>query len=192
MSSSLATDVSTLIRTRRSIFPKSYIDRPIPREIIEEVLENANWAPNHRKTEPWRFQVFTGEALHELGEYLSGWYKENVPPEKYSEKKFEKNLTNPQRSGCVIAICMQRDPEERVPEWEELAAVSCAVQNMWLTCTAHNIGAYWSSPRSILNASEWLGLPAGQRCLGLFYMGYHEIPEFPGKRGPITDKVTWR
>ena len=36
-----------------------------------------------------------------------------------------------------------------VPEWEEIAAVSMAVQNMYLTCTANNIGCYWSSPKIV-------------------------------------------
>ncbi len=186
------TQATALIRRRRSIFPKTYTDRPIPRALIEEVLENANWAPTHRKTEPWRFQVFTGAARKELGEYLAGWYQEHTPAESFSEKKYEKNLANPQRAACVIAICLQRDPDERVPEWEELAAVACAVQNMWLTCTAHHIGCYWSTPRAMLEAGEWLDLPAGQRCLGLFYMGYHEMPEIAGQRRPVAEKVIWR
>ena len=95
------------------------------------------------------------------------------------------------QSACVIAICMQRDPDERVPEWEEIAAVSCAVQNMWLSCAAHNIGCYWSSSKAILQARELLQLREGERCLGLFYMGYHDLPELPGKRTPVKEKVQW-
>jgi len=184
--------LNKLIRTRRSIFPHSYIDRPIPREIIEQILENANWAPTHRMTEPWRFIVFANESLTSLSQYMSNWYKENTPSETFSEKKYQKTLKNPLRSGAVIAICMQRDAKERVPEWEEIAAVACAVQNMWLSCTANNIGCYWSSPRSILEADIFLNLNEGERCLGLFYMGYHNLPELPGKRKPIADKVIWK
>ena len=187
-----AEQLNELISKRRSIFPPTYTDRPIPREIIEQILENANWAPTHRLTEPWRFIVFTGDALSDLSQYLGDWYKENTPAENFLEKKYQKTLKNPLRSGAVIAICMQRDPDERVPEWEEIASVACAVQNMWLSCTAHNIGCYWSSPRSILEADTFLGLQKGQRCLGLLYMGYHNLPEIPGKRKPIADKVVWR
>jgi nitroreductase len=183
--------ISALIRQRRAIFPKTYNDKPISQTLIEEILENANWAPTHRLTEPWRFKVFTGASLARLGQYLADWYKNNTPADSFSEKKYEKNLQNPQRSACVIAICMQRDPEERVPEWEEIAAVACAVQNMWLTCTAYDIGCYWSTPRAALEADEFLGLQSGERCLGLFYMGYHDLPELPGKRSPISEKVEW-
>ncbi|MEZ5038425.1 MAG: nitroreductase [Saprospiraceae bacterium] len=183
--------VSELLRSRRSIFPPTYNDKPIDQSIIEEVLENANWAPTHKLTEPWRFKVFRGEALVLLSDYLSAWYKDNETPEQFSQKKYEKTKSNPLRSACVIAICMQRDPAESLPEWEEVAAVACAVQNMYLTCTAYGIGCYWSSPRSILEANDFLKLSAGERCLGLFYMGYHDLPSLPGKRGPVNAKTTW-
>lgn len=182
---------TALIRRRRAVFPKTYIDKPIPKVIIEEVLENANWAPTHKFTEPWRFRVFTAEARARLGQRLAELYKAKTPAEQFSERKYEKNLQKPQRSGCVIAICMQRDPEERVPEWEEIAAVACAVQNMWLTCTANGIGSYWSSAKALQQDRDFLDLAPGERCLGLFYMGYHRLPDLPGKRSPIADKVTW-
>ncbi len=183
--------VAELMRKRRSIFPKTYNRKPIPRAIIEEMLENANWAPTHRLTEPWRFKVFVGEALARLGDYLGDFYLNNTPPAGFSEAKFNKSKESPKLSACVIAICMQRDAKARVPEWEELAAVACAVQNMWLTCTAHGIGSYWSTPKAALEAETFLGLAEGERCLGLFYMGYHDMPELPGKRSPVAEKTTW-
>ncbi len=183
--------LNDLIKNRRSIFPGSYIDKPIDREIIEQILENANWAPNHRHTEPWRFKVFQGEALKSLATYLSTWYKTNTPAANYSEKKYDKTKKKPLQSGCVIAICMQRDPEGKVPEWEEIAAVACAVQNMWLSCHAYGVGCYWSSPRSIIEGGEFLQLAPGERCLGLLYMGYHDLPQLPGKRTAVADKTVW-
>lgn len=185
------TEVSQLIRKRRAIFPKSYINKSISKEIIEEVLENANWAPTHRLTEPWRFKIFTEDAIEKLALYMGDFFKKNTPTDQITEEKYEKSMENARRSGCVIAICMQTDPENRVPEWEELASVSMAVQNMWLTCAAHGIGCFWSSPRVALEATEFLGLKTGERCLGLFYMGYHNMPEIAGKRTPIENKVEW-
>ncbi len=184
--------ISTLIRQRRSVFPGTYTDQPIAVEVIKDILENANWAPTHRKTEPWRFKIFRGEALNGLSEYLGKWYQEHTPEEQFSTVKLKKTIEKPLKSACVIAICMQRDPHESLPEWEEVAAVACAVQNMWLTCTAYGIGSYWSSPRSIIEAEEWLGLQPGERCLGLFYMGYHDLSEMPATRGPIEDKIEWK
>ena len=183
--------VSELIRKRRSIFPKSYNGQPISTAIIEEMLENANWAPTHRLTEPWRFQVFRGAALNRLGDYIGDYYRNNTPHDEFSEVKFIKAKENPKLSACVIAICMQRDAKARVPEWEELAAVACAVQNIWLTCTTYGIGSYWSTPKAALEGNDFLGLREGERCIGLFYMGYHDLPELPGKRMPVNEKTIW-
>ena len=182
---------TALIRGRRSVFPPMFTDRSIDRNIIEEILENANWAPTHRKTEPWRFKVLQGASLEKLGHFLADFYKENTPVDQFSPKKHEKTLKKALKSACVIAICMQRDAEERVPEWEELAAVACAVQNLWLSATSYGIGGYWSSPKAIHYTKKLLRLKEGERCLGFFYMGYYNAPDLKSERGPIAEKVEW-
>lgn len=186
--------ITDIIRRRRAIFPKTYLPgKPIERAIIEQLLENANCAPTHRLTEPWRFQVFhSEESRRELGAMLSNFYKNNTPPESFSEEKMKKSAVNPLLSGAVIAIIMHRDPEEKVPEWEEIAAVAMAVQNMWLSCTAIGLGCYWSTPKAALEADAFLNLKHGERCLGLFYLGWHEMPPLAGKRGPVADKTIWK
>jgi nitroreductase len=183
-----------LIRKRRSIFPKMYIGKPISKEILGEILENANWAPTHRFTEPWRFVVFQSEeALKGLGNFLAKAYQKNTPEERFSEAKYKKTLNKPNQCGAVLAICMNRDEAERVPEVEEICAVSCAVQNILLSASAYNIGAYWSSPGIVFSdeMKDYLHLEAKDKCLGLVYMGYHKMPELAGKRTPIADKVKW-
>jgi len=185
------TQVNNLIRKRRSIFPPMYEGTPISKDKILNILENANWAPTHRLTEPWRFKVLTGGSLEKLSAFQGAFYKTHTPEDKYSEKKYEKTIKKPLKCACVIAICMQRDPAESIPEWEEIAAVACAVQNMWLTATTYDIGAYWSSPEHIRDVGPFLNLKEGERCLGFFYMGYHETPKIPRNRQPIADKVEW-
>jgi len=86
---------------------------------------------------------------------------------------------------------MQRDPAESVPEWEEIAATAMAVQNMWLTCTAYGIGCYWSSPKTLTIHNEFFELSEGEQCLGIMYLGYHDLPDLPSQRGDIQQKVTW-
>ncbi len=185
-------DLTQLIKSRRSIFPAMYNDRAIDRETILTILENGNWAPNHRKTEPWRFKIYQGESLKSLSVYLGEYYKNNTPAEKYSEIKYNKTIGKPLKSACVIALCLYDDPHVNIPLWEQRAALACAVQNMWLTCTSLGIGSYWSSPKSIISAYEFLGLSQHEECLGLFYMGYTDIGSLPAKRGPIEDKIEWK
>ncbi len=185
--------ISDIIRRRRAIYPKSYTDQPLDRTIIEQLLENANWAPTHKRTEPWRFHVFYSlESRKQLSDYLADYYRQHTPPEDFSEEKMRKMAENPLRAGAVIAIVMHRDPQESVPEFEEIAAVSMAVQNMWLTCAELGLGCYWSTPPAALEAHAFLGLQPNERCLGLFYVGWHNAPEVPGKRGPVEEKVVWR
>lgn len=178
-----------LIKKRRSIFPVQYNDKPMAKTDIEKVLEAANWAPTHKKTEPWRFRVMQGEIQEKLGLFLSLKYLETDPSPK--EFKAKKLIENPKLAGAVIAICMQRDSMKSVPEWEEIAAVAMAVQNMWLACTELGIGAYWSSPGLIKYMGEFFDMNENEACLGFFYMGHYdgEIPD--SARTPIENKTVW-
>ena len=56
-------EVNKIIRGRRSMFVAQFKENdPVDDAIIEEMLENANWAPTHKLTEPWSFTVFSGEG----------------------------------------------------------------------------------------------------------------------------------
>ncbi|MFT4032093.1 MAG: nitroreductase [Siphonobacter sp.] len=182
--------LNKVIRGRRSIFPPSYTNEDIPRPVIETILENANYAPTHRLTEPWRFTIFKGEGVKKLADFLAETYRKQTSPDHFSPAKYEATREKVLKSSCVIAINMQLHPD-KLPEWEELAAVSCAVQNMWLTATALGVGAYWSTPASISQLNDFLNLGPNEKCVGLFYMGYHELTPKPAVRKPITEKLTW-
>ena len=187
-------NITELIRSRRSIFPKSYTNEPIAREVIEELLENANFAPTHKLTEPWRFVVFSGDSKQNLADFMADYYKKSTPEELFSEERYTKQKENPLRASHVIAIVMERN-EIALPEFEEISSVAMAVQNMWLTASALGLGAYWSSPPVTSSATfhQFLGLAPQQRCLGLFYVGHHNLEgELPYKRTPISNKVVWR
>ena len=178
-----------LIERRRSVFPAQYNDRPIADKEIETILEAANWAPSHKRTEPWRFKVVTGNAKIRLGEFMAAVYeKHTAKPKKIKTKKI---IDKARQSAVIIAICMQRDPEERLPEWEEIAATAMAVQNMWLGCVELGIGCYWSSPSIIKYMDGFFDLQAGEQCLGFLYMGYFDEPIEAGQRRPFRDKVSW-
>ena len=178
-----------LIKNRRAVFPAQYNNRPLAKADLENILEAANWAPTHRKTEPWRFKVLNGASKESLGYFLSKKYMETEA--KPSELKARKMLEKTKQAAVIIAICMQRDPAESVPEWEEIAATAMAVQNMWLCCTAMKIGAYWSSPSLIRFMDEFFPLAEGERCLGFFYMGYYDKEPEAGVRNPVAAKTVW-
>ena len=181
--------VESLIERRRSVYPNQYNGKPVEKAVIERLLHAANQAPTHRRTEPWRFKVLQGASQQRLGEFLRQKYLESDPaPKKFKARKL---LENPVKAGAIIAICMQRDPEQRLPEWEEVAATAMAVQNMWLCATEFGLGAYWSSPGLIRHMGEFFDLAAGERCLGFFYLGYYDVPVEPVPRGPVAEKAVW-
>ncbi|HAD13072.1 MAG TPA: nitroreductase [Saprospirales bacterium] len=187
-------EISLLIKSRRAVPPKFYTPgKSIDRSIIEQLLENANWAPTHKRTEPWRFKVFhSEESRQQLSEYMSEFYRKNTPADLFSEEKMKGAGANPLRAGAVIAIVHKPDPAANLPEFEEIASVAMAIQNMWLSCAAIGLGGFWGSPKAALESSEFLKLEAGERCLGFFYLAWHEMPaEVPGQRGSVDEKTTW-
>ena len=86
---------------------------------------------------------------------------------------------------------MTKDETNRVPEWEEIAAVSMAVQNMWLSCYVNNIGSYWSTPALKDDYAKHLGLNINQKSLGFFFMGSYEHIETTKIREGLDIKVEW-
>lgn len=164
-----ATILKHIIEERRSIFPRDYTDTPIPEHIIDEVLSNAVLAPNHKRTKPWRFKVFKGQEKQKLGQELQSIYKATTPDFQFLQKKYDDIGNKISKANAVISIVVEFSG--LVPEWEEIAATAMAVQNMYLTCTAHHIGCYWSSPKIVNQLTDSLKIEENQQCLGLFYMG---------------------
>ncbi|MFI5154765.1 MAG: nitroreductase [Chitinophagales bacterium] len=185
--------VSNLIRSRRSVFVNQFVPgKKIPDNIIYEILENANWAPTHKKTEPWRFMVFTGPGLQKLATFQSDMYKKNAGG-KFKEDKFRKLATTPLDCSHVISISMKRSLEANIPEVEEIAAVACAVQNIYLSVTAYGLGGYWTTGgvTYMKEAKPFFHLEEDDRLMGFFYLGYVQIPPVRSTRGPIEEKTVW-
>jgi nitroreductase len=186
--------VNELIRTRRSVFQPQYSGEKVDDVIVEQMLENANWAPTHKLTEPWRFLVFTGEGIKKLAQEQAEFYKKATQADgTFKEDRYQNLLTKPMLSSHIIAMAMKRDEKKSVPEVEELGAVFCAMQNMYLTATAYGVGCYLSTGgvTYFKEVNELFGLGKEDRLLGFFHIGMPKdsLPE--GKRKPIGEKVQW-
>lgn len=181
-----------LVRHRRSVFPKQFAEGKIPDETVRQILKNATWAPSHGMTEPWHFVVFTGEGLKKLAQFQSELYK-STAGEKFKEDKFQNLINNPLKASHVIAICMKRDPNKKIPEVEEIESVATAVQNMYLTVAAYGLGGYWTTGGITYNekAKPFFGLSDEDKLLGFFYLGYVAVPSADGRRKSIEEKVIW-
>lgn len=170
--------------------------REIPREVVTALLEAACWAPTHGLTQPWRFQVFaTAPARARLGEGLVALYDELTPGPNRDEAKRSKLRAGVERAPVVITLAAKVVPGGKVPEWEEIAAVSCAVQNLLLAAHERGIGSFWSSPPAACAPQfvRWLGLDGTHRAMGLVYLGWprpgSSVPQ--SLRLPLAERVTW-
>ena len=183
-------DIFKAIRERRSVYPNQFKDTPIDDATIEKLLELANWAPTHRKTEPWRFKVMRGAYKSKAGKFFQAAYLSST--DKPKQTKAQKILDKFRQSSHVIAVCMQRDAKESVPEWEEIASTAMAVQNMWIGASELHIGMYWSTPSYKDQLSELIPLHEGEQCLGFLYIGYFDKPQDVLERqSGIDEKTVW-
>jgi nitroreductase len=186
-------EFNRLVRNRRSVFPKQFEEgKRIPDETVNRILENAIWAPSHGQTEPWKFIVFAGDGLKKLSKFQSELYKESSG-DRFKEATYINLRSNPLKASHVIALCMKRDPNKKFPEVEEIAAVSCAVENIYLSVTAYGLGGYWTTGGVTYNekAKPFFGLGDDDKLLGFFYLGYVAIPSPAAQRRPLEEKVQW-
>jgi nitroreductase len=187
-------EFNLLIKNRRSVFTRDYTGEKVDEAIIHQMLENANWAPTHKFTEPWRFVVFTGDGLQKLADFQSECYKQVTTVNgTFSESKYEGLKVKPLEASHVIAIGMKRDEKKGLPEWEELGAVFCAVENMYLTATAYGVGCYLSTGgvTNFEEAKEFFGLGKEDKLCGFMFVGMLKGEPHEGRRKSIQEKTKW-
>ncbi len=186
-------ETTELLRDRRSISPERYSQRQVHREIVEQALINATWAPTHGMTQPWRFKVYVGEGMKLIGPKLAEWYAQRAG-DNVSAKKVAKLQNRGERVTALVVLGMEPDPNGLISLEDERMAVACAVQNMHLTCTAYGIGGFWSTPKflQLQEVKEFVGLPNNGEVLGIFYMGYPEDGIWPkSHRKPLEYVADW-
>lgn len=187
-------EFNRLIANRRSVFQQNYSGERVDDEIVKQMLENANWAPTHKFTEPWRFVVYTRDGLKTLGAQQAAVYKQVTGRDgTFKEERYQNLLTKSSLSSHIIVVGMKRDLNKSVPEIEEVGAVFCAIENMYLTATAYGVGAYLSTGGITYfeEAKEIFGLGREDKLLGFFHIGVpkSKLPE--GRRKPVAEKVVW-
>src|SRR6059058_2626031 len=144
---------SELIRSRRT--HKSFGPDPVPREMLDDLLELARWAPNHHKTNPWRFRVVGPETLVRLKEAAGA----------AEAPKLDRAPTLVIGSA-VLSGDLQQDEED-------ICATAAAIYAVLLAAHARGLAGYWRTPRVLRTKAgrEAVGLPDGERFLGLIHLG---------------------
>ena len=134
--------------------PKDLSGKVVTREEVETLLEAANWAPTHHRSEPWRFVVIEGSsAITDYLDMVETWYsdnKEDIPDSECSRlvgKVTSLKSLWAERVSHLIVICMVRQTlDYKQAEWEEICSVGCSVQNLHLALTSQpGLAGFWSS-----------------------------------------------
>jgi nitroreductase len=146
-------EVEEAIRTRRT--HKAYAPKPVERQMLEELLDLARWAPNHNLTNPWRFRVVGPDALERL--------KDAAGPE--AAGKLDRAPT------LVVCSCaLSGDP---LQDEEDLHAAACAAYIVLLVAHSRGLAGYWRTP-GVLRTPEGraaVGIPDDERFVGLIHLG---------------------
>jgi nitroreductase len=182
-----------LIVNRRSIKPAVLNGKKIDDQQIKQLLGLANWAPTHGFTEPWRFVVYSGDAVVRFCADQAGLYKLHEPSATFNAAKYEKQLHNGDKASHIIAVYMKRGSNPNIPELEEICATAAAVQNILLGAEALGIAVLWSTGGMVLKSAmkDYLGLDEADKMIGLLSLGYTDEGSRPGKRGPVEEKTKW-
>ena len=184
-------EVLTLIKSRRTIYPPNYSDQEITTAELEQIIEAAIWAPNHGRTEPWRFHIFQGEKKNTLGNFLAEEYKKQFTGDAFNPRKFENASTWPGMTPCIIVVTMHKGDNTKIPVIEEERACAAAIQNMLLMARSLNIGSYWSTGKLAYSHAmhSFLKLREEDQVIGLIYLGHIKNEGKEGRRSPKEDFI---
>lgn len=175
--------LADLVRTRRTSMLVEP-DREVPADVVESLCDLAIWAPNHKRTWPWRFALFTGDGRARLGATMAD---EMERAGFGDDAKRAKTRTKYLRTPATLVVgCAPHDNE--MLHAENRDAVAAGIQNLLLGATALGLASFWSSP-ALEQPPAVLGLcgfEPDDRIVGIIYLGWAAqpcpVPERPGAR----------
>ncbi len=172
--------LAEVIRSRRT---SMFVDpaRDVPVAIVEDLCELASWAPNHKRTWPWRFALFTGDGRGRLGETM---VEDMVDADFGDEAKRVKTAGKYLRTPATLVVGCASHPNEMLHQ-ENRDAVAAAIQNLMLGATTLGLASFWSTPALSRppRVLELCGFDPDDRVIGIVYLGWADgvapVPERP-------------
>ena len=176
------------IRTRRMI-PRVGPDAP-SREEISELLELAVRAPNHHRTEPWRFYVLAGEERDRLARAIAEEAVEGGTDEARASADAKAKV---ERAPVIVVFTCLPSDDPKVYEQEEMASVAMAIENFLLGAHAHGLGAMLRTGSTAFHPaiSKHLELVSNEKVVGFVYLGYPVTDRPLTERAPAALRTRW-
>lgn len=193
-----------VLRERRSI--RRYTEQPIARELLEEILDAAGWAPSAHNRQPWRFCVVTrGTTQQALSAAMAARWQADLGADGVDPAEIERRIAvSRARIGgaaalVVAAVSMEEmdsypDPARSRAEWTmAVQSVALACQNLLLAAHAHGLGACWMcAPLFVPDLVQMvLELPESWQPQALITLGYPAETKTK-ERAPLSSRVIWR
>jgi nitroreductase len=152
---------------------KAFGPEPLPRETLLDLLAVAQFAPTHHMNEPWRFRVLGPETLTKLKKAAG-----------------EKEAAKLERAPTLV-LASAALTGDLVQDEEDVCAAAAAIQLVLLAATERGIATYWRTPRELRTPAgrDAVGLPSGERFLGLLHFGSAEREPAARERQPVESYV---
>ena len=181
-------DLADIIRSRRTHMLVDR-DRDVPVDLIEELIELGTWAPNHKKTWPWKFAIVTGDGRARLGEaFADDMCERDVGDAGKRLKTMTKYTRTP---ASLVVACAAHDHPTFHDENRD--AVAAAIQNILLGATATGLASFWGTAPLIDSARvlDLCGFASDDRILAVIYLGWPvDTVAAPPRPAPHVAHVT--
>lgn len=186
--------LADIIAHRRDVRGNNFLNTPIPSESLRAILTAAQHAPSVGLSQPWEFVLIQNEQTKK--QIVDSFQIENEKAKKtftdekqqiYSELKLEGIKESP--INVAVFYKPSTQPvlgQNSMPEMGEYSVV-CAIQNMWLTARALNIGLGWVSILDPEKVKSILNAPKEHKLVAYLCLGY--VKTFYTK--PELEHVKW-
>lgn len=184
-------NVREAIAARRSI--KKFTSREVTRGEIEQLLEAAVLAPNHRLTQPWRFYVLGPDARHAYGLALGERKARKLPdPEQGRTVRDSVALEHRALPLMIVVTVAETDDAER--KVEDYAAVMMAIQNLSLVAVELGLGTHLKTGAIMDDpaARAAAGVPDAERIVAVVNVGEPAEMPAPKARETAAARTVWR
>lgn len=185
-------DAIAAIKQRSSV--RRYRPEPIPRDIVEHLLECAVRAPNHKLTQPWRFAVITGAAKDRYAEIRARHrLKRFTDPNSREAAAAAEKVRREAKETPLHIVAMTAVSSDEITREEDYAATMMAVANLMIAAESLGLGTYLKTGGVMQDPglAELVGMTENFRIVGLISLGYPERQEPPRPRRPAAELTRW-
>ena len=192
------------IYDRRSI--RKYKDKPVSKEIIEQIIDTGRQAPSAKNRQPWKCIVFENDTKKELLECmergLEREYKgEAVLPKSRFGLPDARHTLRIMRQAPVLLIILNTngtspflpiDEDKRVSEICDSLSIGAFIQNMLLEAQELGLGTLWIANTCFAYPELVEYLQTEEQLIGAVALGYPDEKPAARPKKELEEIVEWR